>query len=151
MAPSPHSLSDGYLGTARVAVVDDHSIVCSMFRMLVERSDSLEFAWSALDLKEARQRVKADLPCLLILDVSLPDGDGYDFAQEILKTHPELPILMMSMYSETEYSERAFEVGARGYAVKNTLPSEFIEVIKMIRAGEYYFNPPIDLPCRVVA
>ena len=143
MTTTPPPLSKSPL---RIAVVDDHSIIRAVFRSIAEDAPELDLAWSASNLTEARGCFAKDVPDFLIVDVSMPDGNGYDLTTEFLKQAPELPVLIVSSHEEKSYAQHALKCGAKGYVVKNASPSEILEAIYAVQAGRYYFKPAIPLP-----
>ncbi len=143
-AASPFSISQS-TETFRIAVVDDHSIMRSVYRSLVEDTPGMIIAWSASNLEEARLHLERDdKPDVMILDLTLPDGTGYELAREVLKQYPKLSILMVSAYQDKSYAQEAAECGARGYLVKDSSTQELLEALEAVLAGERYFKPAID-------
>jgi DNA-binding NarL/FixJ family response regulator len=118
----------------RVAVVDDHSIMRAVFSAIVEDAPDLDLAWSAANLAEARPFLDSEEPGLLILDVSLPDGNGFEFTREVLARHPGLRILIVSAEEDETFKQRARACGARGFLSKNVSPDEVLRAVHTIRA-----------------
>lgn len=129
----------------RIAVVDDHSIMRAVYRSLVDDSPEFIMAWSASTVEEARLHVERDeAPDVMIMDVTLPDGTGYDLLGEVLQKFPSLPVLMVSAHEEKSYVRKAAEGGARGYLVKDSSPSELMDALEAVLSGETYFKPALD-------
>lgn len=129
----------------RIAVVDDHSIMRAVYRSLIDDCPELLMAWSASNVEEARLHIEKDeIPDVMIMDVTLPDGLGYDLVKEILHQHPNLPILMVSAHDEKSYVTQAYEAGARGYLVKDSSPAELMDALETVMSGESYFKPALD-------
>ncbi len=125
----------------RIAVVDDHSIMRAVYRSLIDDSPELDMAWSAATLEEARLHIERDdIPDVIILDVTLPDGTGYELLREILHEFPNLPVLMVSAHEEQAYITQAAEAGARGYLVKDSSPAELMDALETVISGETYFK-----------
>lgn len=132
------------MATMRIAVVDDHSIMRAVYRSLIDDSPDLEMAWSAATLGEARLHIERDdIPDIIIMDVTLPDGTGYELVREILEEHPRLPILMVSAHEERSYARHAAEAGAKGYLVKDSSPAELMDALETVISGESYFKPAL--------
>ena len=130
----------------RIAVVDDHSIMRAVYRSLIDDSPELEMAWSASTVDEARLHIERDdIPDIIIMDVTLPDGTGYDLVREILNEYPNVPILMVSAHEERAYAEQAAECGARGYLVKDSSPAELMDALETVISGEVYFKPSLNV------
>lgn len=129
----------------RIAIVDDHSIMRAVYRSLIDDSPELDLAWSASTLDEARLHIERDdVPDIIIMDVTLPDGTGYELVREIIKKHPKLPILMVSAHEERSYAQHAMEAGARGYLVKDSSPAELMDALECVISGESYFKPAVS-------
>ena len=124
----------------RVAVVDDHSIIRAIFKSLVDDDPGLELIWSASCLAEARRMLASARPDLLIVDVSLPDGNGLDLAREALILQPHLRILVVSSHAGAANARLALKSGARGYVAKSSAPENISEAIDAIRTGGTYFK-----------
>jgi DNA-binding NarL/FixJ family response regulator len=124
----------------RIAVVDDMSIIRAVFRSIAEDSPGLDLLWAASNLAEARAWLAKDLPDLLILDVNLPDGDGFDFATELLTRHPGLPVLIFSAHEGGSFVEKAAESGAKGFLGKNVSPQKVVEAISIVCSGGTYLE-----------
>lgn len=131
--------------TIRIAVVDDHSIMRAVYRSLVDDSPELNMIWSASKIEEARMHIdRQEIPDVIIMDVTLPDGTGYELVREILGKHPHIPILMVSAHDEKSYAQHALECGARGYLVKDSSPSELMDALETVLSGETYFKPSLE-------
>ncbi len=131
--------------TTRIAVVDDHSIMRAVYRSLVDDSPELDMVWSASTLEEARMHIERDeIPDVMIMDVTLPDGTGYELVSEILLKHPKVPILMVSAHEEKTYIQKAAACGARGYLVKDSSPAELMDALETVLNGETYFKPALE-------
>ncbi|WP_279586903.1 response regulator [Prosthecobacter fusiformis] len=130
----------------RIAVVDDHSIMRAVYRSLVDDCPELLMAWSASTIGEARLHVERDeAPDVIIMDVTLPDGTGYDLVREVLQKYPTIPILMVSAHEEKSYVQQAVDCGARGYLVKDSSPAELMDALETVLSGETYFKPALNL------
>jgi DNA-binding NarL/FixJ family response regulator len=123
----------------RLAVVDDHGIMRGVFLTIVEDSPDYVVAWAAGSLAEARECIRRDPPDFLLLDVSLPDGNGFDFATELLQIAPNLPVLIVSALDDPSYRHRARKSGAKGFISKSTSLTPLVEVVNSILEGNEWF------------
>jgi len=123
-----------------IAVVDDHGIIRAIFKSITEDAPDLKLTWTAADLGSARRQLVTAQPNLLIVDVSLPDGDGFELISEVIQTWPETRVLMISMHDDKDYARRARELGACGYMVKSTSPKELLGVLQRVCDGEEHFD-----------
>jgi DNA-binding NarL/FixJ family response regulator len=128
----------------RVAIVDDHIMVVEGFEHLINESGiatvvgksySAEGCWKML------LDVQADV---LLLDVSLPDGDGVKLCPKIKAMYPEIKILMVTSYSELTIIVRSLQDGASGYVLKNAMAEEIIEGIEVVASGKQYLCDEVD-------
>ncbi len=138
-APSPVQSSTTRL---RLAVVDDHAIIRGVFVTLVEDAPDLIMAWTASSLAEASDKIHWDIPDFLVIDVGLPDGNGFDFTKELLSRVPHLPVLIVSADEDHSYPERAAAAGARGFIAKEASLEQLVEAVNTIQQGGEWFNHP---------
>lgn len=126
---------------ARLAVVDDHAIIRGVFVTLVEDADDLSMAWTASTLRQARECLSKDPPDFLVMDVNLPDGNGFDFTREVLRDLPHLSVLIVSAYHDAQNSSRALACGAKGYIAKESSLQLLVEAVKAVQHGGSWFSP----------
>ena len=127
----------------KVLIVDDHPIVVSGFKSLLESDGTIEVL-EANDAASA-QRLLADQPVdLCVLDVNLPGPSGFILARQILTANPDARILMFSMNDDPIFVAQAMNAGARGYVSKNDNPVHMLDAIRAIAAGGTAWPPGID-------
>lgn len=124
----------------RLAVVDDHAIIRGVFLTLVEDTPDLVMAWMASSLGDARSKLLRDVPDFLVMDVELPDGNGFDFILEVLAQFPRLPVLMVSAQEDRSYPNRAKTSGARGFIGKAASLERLVEAVNTIQQGGEWFK-----------
>jgi len=124
----------------RLGVVDDHAIIRGVFLTLVEDASDLAMAWMASSLTEARAKLERDVPDFLVMDVELPDGNGFEFILEVLKQFPRLPVLMVSAQTDKSYPRRAKACGAKGFIGKETSLERLVEAVNVIQKGGVWFT-----------
>jgi len=121
-------------------IVDDHSIFRQGVKMIItnafEKSECSEASNSAEALINLNKK-KWDL---VILDINMPGRSGLDFIVDVLSFNPDLPILVLSMYSEDQMALRAFKAGAKGYLTKSRAADDLIGAIKRMLSGKQYIN-----------
>ncbi len=120
-------------------MVDDHAIIRGVFVTLVEDAPDLIMAWTASSIAEASEKIRWDAPDVLVMDVGLPDGNGFDFTAEVLSRLPDLPILMVSAQEDPSYTKRAAAAGARGFIPKEASLEQLIEAVNTIQQGGHWF------------
>lgn len=123
----------------RLAVVDDHAIIRGVFVTLVEDAPDMIMAWTASSLAEAADKLRWDTPDFLVVDVGLPDGNGFDFTTETLSRVPHLPILIVSAKEDHSFPGRAAACGARGFIAKESSLEQLVEAVNIIQQGGKWF------------
>jgi DNA-binding NarL/FixJ family response regulator len=122
----------------RIVLVDDHPIVRAGFKQLLD----MEPGWTVVAAVGSAHELAAWLltsSCdVLVLDLSLPDGDGLVMIRHLLAQRPGLAIVVLSMYDNDLYVQDALSAGARGYVTKRAAPDELIEAIRTVERGEVY-------------
>jgi len=125
----------------RVLIADDHGIVRSGVRMLLESVEGIEVIAEAADGIEARDIALRERPDLAILDVKMPGLSGLEATREIRKEAPEVAVLILSMHEEERYLFEALKAGASGYVLKRAADRELIEAIHAVERGEPFLTP----------
>jgi len=121
-------------------IVDDHPLVRSGFRQLIESENDLNVCCEAATMNEALQMVKHCLPNLAIIDLSLPDGSGLELIKRIHTLHPSVHILVSSMHDEDLFAERALRAGAKGYINKQEAGEQVINAARQVLDGKIYLS-----------
>ena len=132
----------------KVAIVDDHKVVAEGFERLISESGVAQVtgkAYSAAGCWELLAKQPADV---LLLDISLPDGNGIDLCPQIKARYPTLNILMLTSYSELSIIMRVLEDGASGYILKNAMIEEIIEGICAVVSGEQFICEEVNVLLR---
>jgi two-component system uhpT operon response regulator UhpA len=127
----------------RIALVDDHPIVRAGFRQLLE----LEPGWEVTAELGSAREVAAWLlnaNCdVLVMDLSLPDGDGLVLIRHVLAQRPKLAIVVLSMHDGALYVQDALSAGAKGYVTKRAAPDELVDAIRAAGRGERYLGQEV--------
>jgi two-component system response regulator NreC len=127
----------------RVMIADDHPLVRSGLRGLLERDGEFQVIAEAADGYEAIDLAVLHKPDVILLDVGMPRLSGPDAAQSISQKLPAVRIVMLSMHSDESYVLRALKAGARGYLLKASPEADVIAAIRAVAAGNAYFSPSI--------
>lgn len=133
----------------RVVVVDDHAVVRSGLRMLLDAEADLEVVGDAGNAREAVFEVRAKQPDVILLDVAMPDESGIDALPKLLHETPDAKVLMLSMEDDPSYVREAFASGAHGYVLKEAADAEVVAAIREVAGGGRYVHP--TLGARMVA
>jgi DNA-binding NarL/FixJ family response regulator len=126
-----------------VVIVDDHAIVRSGLRLLIEREKEMVVLDEAADTNEAIFRVLEHKPGVVLIDVTMPGESGIDAIPRLLEASPESKVLVLSMHDDPRYVRDAFAAGATGYVLKEAADAELVAAIREIAAGGSYVNPAL--------
>ena len=127
----------------RILIVDDHPIFCLGMRELINNAGDLEVCGCEESAAGARKVIPRLKPDLVIVDISLKDSDGIALVHELKSTHEDLPVLVLSMYDESLYAERALLAGAGGYVMKQEAIATVVDAIRQVLAGDVYASEEI--------
>jgi len=119
-----------------VLLVDDHSLVRSGFRRLLEDDAAISVIGEAEDGHRAVELAAALHPRVVVMDFAMPSMNGAVAARHILRAAPETAILILSMHAEPSYVRTCLEAGVRGYLLKNALDLEMVTAVKQVAAGQ---------------
>ncbi len=125
----------------RVVIADDHGIVRSGIRLLLEKQPDIKVVAEAADGVEARDIVIRERPDLAILDVKMPGLTGLQATREIKAQAPEVSILILSMHDDERYLFEALKAGASGYVLKSQADTDLLSAIRSVERGEPFLSP----------
>jgi DNA-binding NarL/FixJ family response regulator len=109
----------------------------------VASDPGLELFAAVGDLASARQAMSKATPDVLLADLGLPDGSGIDLIRETARRHPDTDIMVITVFGDEDHVLASIEAGATGYILKDSLPQEFVDLIKQLRAGGSPISPII--------
>jgi len=142
-SPSESGAHGGKRSVRRVLIVDDHPIVRQGLRRIMENEDDLIVCGEAESVREARTAIKELNPDVMIVDISLKQGDGIELVRDVRAHHPQLPILVLSMHDETIYAERMLSAGANGYIMKLAASEQFLIALRRVLDGGIYVSEAV--------
>jgi two-component system response regulator NreC len=128
----------------RVLIADDHPLIRSGLRVLLEREEEFEVVAEAVDGYEAVERTREQKPDVAMLDIAMPRLNGIDAARQICEKLPSVKVILVSMHSDEGYVLRALKAGAKGYLLKASPESDVLNAIRAVAAGQAYFSPEIS-------
>jgi DNA-binding NarL/FixJ family response regulator len=123
-----------------VLIADDHGIVRSGLRMLLERQSDIRVVGEAGDGVEALAVAQAEHPDVAVLDVSMPRMTGIQAAREIGAYAPDTRVLLLSMHDDERYFLEGLEAGACGYVLKRAADADLIEAVRTVASGRRFFS-----------
>ncbi|MEZ5232077.1 MAG: response regulator transcription factor [Acidimicrobiales bacterium] len=127
----------------RVFVLDDHEVVRTGLRDLLEGTGEFTVVGEAGTAEEAMRRIPATRPEVAVLDVRLPDGNGVEVCREIRSTHPEIGCLMLTSFSDDEALFDSIMAGASGYLLKQVRGIDLVDAVRKVAAGQSLIDPQV--------
>lgn len=124
----------------RVLLVDDHRILRDGLQSLLQADDELRVSASAGTAREGLNKAKSPFVDVAVLDLTLPDHDGFWLLREIRRERPQLPVIILSVHSDPKSVRESFALGVNGYLSKNAEPAEVIRAIKTVHGGGTYLQ-----------
>ena len=129
--------------TTRILLVDDHAVVRSGLRMLLENERDVEIIGEASSAHEAIEAAMSLRPNVILMDIGLPDLSGIDATREIKKRVPDSAIVALTIHEDEEYFFKMLEAGATGYVPKRAAPEELLTAIRAAASGQVYLYPSL--------
>ena len=127
----------------RILIADDHGIVRTGLKLLLDRATGMEVVGEAADGREAVRLARELKPDIAILDIGMPLLNGLDAAAQILRENDRTGIIILSMHTDESYILRALDAGAKGYLLKDHADEDLERAIQSVAAGKPYFSPSI--------
>ncbi len=127
-----------------VYLVEDHPITRDGFAQLINYQDDLLVCGQAGSIAVALEEIEQAPPDLVVVDVSLTDGNGIELVKHLHCKFPRLFVLVLSMHDESLYAERALQAGARGYVMKQEATDLVMTAIRQVLQGEIYLSPKVQ-------
>jgi len=125
----------------RVLIADDHGIVRSGVRMLIDRQAGMEVVAEAEDGVDAVEQALAERPDVAVLDVAMPRMTGIQAAREIKSHVPATSVLLLSMHDDERYLYEALRAGASGYVLKRAADADLVDAVRAVGAGRSFVSP----------
>ncbi len=127
--------------TIRVVLADDHAVVRSGLRMLLDSEPDFEVVAEAGDVDSAKRYVRGHHPRVLVLDLNMPGGSSLEAIPIIRAESPDTQIVVLTMQQEPAFAREALRAGALGYVLKDAADDELVEAVRRAAVGESYLNP----------
>ena len=144
MDSAPASNDKPQVSPIRLMLVDDHPLVRDGLRARLEAVPGFQVVGEAGNADEAHAQLESLHPAIVLMDVGMKGVNGIDLTAALLEREPELLVLMLSMYDNPEYVQRAMQAGARGYVLKDSPASEIIAAIEAIAGGGTFLSPAVS-------
>ena len=127
--------------TIRIVLADDHAVVRSGLRLLLDNERGFEVVAEASDAEGARRYVHGHHPDVLVLDLNMPGGSSLEAISRIREESPDTQIVVLTMQQEPAFAREALGAGALGYVLKEAADEELVQAVRHAAAGESYLNP----------
>ncbi|MFZ1153871.1 MAG: response regulator transcription factor [Solirubrobacteraceae bacterium] len=125
----------------RIVLADDHAVVRSGLRLLLDNESDFEVVAEASDIDSARRYVRGHHPKVLVLDLNMPGGSSLEAIPVIREESPGTQIVVLTMQTEPVFAREALAAGALGYVLKEAADDELVEAVRRAAVGERYLNP----------
>ena len=127
----------------RIVLADDHTVMRSGLRLLLERQPNLEVVGEAADGMEAVELAGEAKPNVVVMDIAMPHLNGVEATRQIVSRSPETAVVILSMHSDESYVIRSLKAGARAYLLKDSAEADLIGAIHAITEGKSFFSPGV--------
>ena len=128
----------------RIVLADDHTIIRSGLRLLLEQQPEFKVVAEAADGRQAVQLVAKHHPDVVILDIGMPQLNGIEATRQIVAQESHPNVVILSMHSDESYVLRALKAGARAYILKNAAEADLIRAVQAVSEGKSFFSPVIS-------
>lgn len=130
--------------TYRIILVDDHPIVLSGYRAILETQADFQVVATANNAAAAVEMIDKERPDLVITDLNLPGRGGLDLIKDLVAIRSEIKILVISMHDENLWAERALKAGAKGYVMKESDNATMLTAARQVLSGGLYLSPQLS-------
>ena len=131
------------MGTVRVVIADDHSLVRQGLRRYLDMAEDIEVVGEAADGAETLALVEQTKPDIALLDIRMPEMDGLEAARRIRDKHPEIGVIMLTAYDDRQFVVEAVRSGARGYVLKARDAEHLIQTVRLVAGGNMVIDPQL--------
>jgi two-component system response regulator NreC len=128
----------------RIVLADDHTIIRSGLRLLLEQQPDFKVVAEAADGRQAVQLVAKHHPDVVILDIGMPQLNGIEATRQIVAQESHPNVVILSMHADESYVLRALKAGARAYILKNAAEADLIRAVQAVSEGKSFFSPVIS-------
>ena len=128
----------------RILLADDHQLMRSGLRLVIERQPDLTVVGEAADGREAVALAKSLRPDVAVMDISMPNLNGIEAAHQITQIHSEIAVIMLSMHPDESYILRTLKAGAKGYLLKDSAEADLITAVRAVAQGKSFFSPAVS-------
>jgi two-component system response regulator NreC len=131
------------MAAIRILLADDHVVMRSGLRLLLERQPGMEVVAEAADGREAVDMSAAQKPDAVVMDIAMPWLNGVEATRQIVARNPATAVVILSMHSDESYVLRSLKAGAKAYLLKDSAESDLISAIYAVTTGKSFFSPGV--------
>ncbi len=128
----------------RIVLADDHTIIRSGLRLLLDQQEDFKVVGEASDGREAVELVTKHHPEVAVLDIGMPQLNGIEATRQIASQEPDTKVVILSMHQDEGYVLKALKAGARAYILKNSAEADLIRAVRTVADGKSFFSPVIS-------
>ena len=128
------------MAETKLLLVDDHHVVRSGLKLLLQGEDDLAVIGEAVDGLEAVEKARALSPDVILMDITMPKLSGLEATRQIRQDDSRVGILILTMHEREEFFLQALRVGATGYIPKSALDTEMLEAVRVVAGGQVYIH-----------
>ncbi len=128
-------------GVTKIVLADDHVVVRSGLRMVLDAEPSFEVVAEAGDLETTTRYVAAHRPHVLVLDINMPEGSSLPLIPQLRERSPRTAVVVLTMQNDAAFAREAMRIGASGYVPKQSAGTELVDAVHAASRGETYLNP----------
>jgi len=127
----------------KILIVDNHGILRSGVKLIIDQTDDMKIVGQACDGHEGIELARKLKPDVVLMDISMPGLNGIEATKEIVSENPDIKILALSAYCNRRFVKDMLKAGVSGYALKDTMADELIYAIKSVHAGRRYLSEKV--------
>jgi len=128
-----------------IFIVDDHQMVIDGLKLIINTIEGFEIIGESTSPPQALDIMASAVPDILLTDVSMPEMSGIELTRLVKKRYPQVKVIALSMFSESQVVAEMIDAGISGYILKNTGKQELIEALNKVASGQNYFGQDITL------
>lgn len=128
----------------RILLADDHVVMRTGLRALLERQPNLEVVGESENGRDAVKLVESTSPDVVVMDVGMPILNGIEATRMIVAERPNVAVVILSMHADESYVMRALKAGARGYLLKDSAPADLLGAIQAVSQSKSFFSPKVS-------
>jgi two-component system response regulator NreC len=128
-------------GRISIVLADDHEVVRSGLKLLLENEPDLEVVAEAADVESTLRYVRGHHPAVLVLDLNMPGGPGAETIPRMREEFPSTQVVVLTAHREPALARQALDAGALGYVLKDAAENELVEAVRRAAAGGYHLDP----------